>query len=215
MNGSFRVLLVEDEPRTAQAITLLLRGAGFQQIEVASTAALAEMLLRQLEPDLTLLDLQLPDRDGIDVIVSSRRAGFRRPILVLTSVTDGDRVLDAVRAGADGYLFKDELDSRLVAALAELGSGGAPLSPGASLAVVRALQLDAPRAALPSLTPKEKDVLETLASGGSYSEIAGALGVKVNTVRTHIRSLYEKLGVENRAEAVNLGWSLGLLRRGS
>ena len=162
------------------------------------------------------MDLGLPDRDGADLIRAARAAAFLRPILVLTSATGDKQILDALRAGADGYLFKDDLDVRLAGALRELATGGTPLSPGAAAAVVRKLREGSGATAgpvIPRLTPKEASVLGLLAGGGGYAEIARELKIEVNTVRTHIRSLYEKLGVENRAEAVNLGWTLGLLHR--
>jgi DNA-binding NarL/FixJ family response regulator len=208
-----RVLLVEDEPRTAEVVCAVLNSAGYTELEVATTAARAEAYVRAWAPDLILVDLGLPDRDGTDLIRSVRSGGFRKPVVVLTSAMSDDRVLEALRAGADGYLFKDDIEVRLAVALADLAKGGAPLSPGAARAVLRRLGFEQRQLMVPTLTPKETAVLELLATGSSYAEIAGDLGVELNTVRTHIRSIYEKLGVENRAEAVNLAWNLGLLHR--
>jgi DNA-binding NarL/FixJ family response regulator len=211
---AFRLLLVEDDRRMSDVICAMLSSAGYSDLQVASTAAAAESEVKRRPPDLALVDLGLPDRDGIDLIRAIRTAAFRQPILVLTSATSDERVLAALRAGADGYLFKHEIEVRLAIALRDLVQGGAPLSPGAARAVLRELGFEQRDLALPSLTPRETEVLGLLATGGSYVEIAGDLGVELNTVRTHIRSIYEKLGVENRAEAVNLSWRLGLLRRG-
>jgi NarL family two-component system response regulator YdfI len=219
LTATARVLVVEDDRRTAQAICAILRSADYSAIEIAHSGARAEVLFQTFDPDLVLMDLGLPDRDGADLIRAARASRFLKPILVLTSATTEDRILAALRAGADGYLFKDDLDPRLTGALRELVSGGAPLSPGAAAAVLRQVRLgshgiESPdRSILPALTPKERSVLEELATGAGYTEIAGSLKIELNTVRTHIRSLYAKLGVENRAEAVNLGWALGLLRR--
>lgn len=208
-----RLLLVEDDGRIAEAIRAVLAMAGYTQVAVAGTAATAETEVRRNPPDLVLVDLGLPDRDGAELIRALRAAEYRRPILVLTSATGDDRVLAALRAGADGYLFKDDVEARLAIALRDLAQGGAPLSPGAARAVLRQLGLGQRNLVIPSLTARETGVLELLATGGGYAEIAGDLGVELNTVRTHVRSIYEKLGVENRAEAVNLAWNLGLLNR--
>ena len=209
-----RVLLVEDEPRTAEVICAVLNSAGYTELDVAASAARAEAVVRTTPPDLILVDLGLPDRDGTELIRALRSAGFQKPVVVLTSAMSDDRVLAALRAGADGYLFKDDIEVRLAIALADLANGGAALSPGAARVVLRRLGFEQRELVVPVLTPKETAVLKLLATGGSYAEIAGDLGIELNTVRTHIRSIYEKLGVENRAEAVNLAWNLGLLHRG-
>ncbi len=206
-----RVLLVEDDRRVSDAICAILTGAGYSHLEVAATAGAAERRVRVARPDLILVDLGLPDRDGADLILALRTAAFREPILVLTSATSDARILGALRAGADGYLFKDDLDVALAVALRDLGRGGMPLSPGAAKAVLAQLR-GGRRADAPMISSRELSVLELLATGASYAEIARVLGVALNTVRTHVRSLYEKMGVENRAEAVNLAWTSGLLR---
>jgi DNA-binding NarL/FixJ family response regulator len=213
MSDSDQVILVEDELRTSAAIELLLHAAGFPHVAVFDTALSAAAAIAKGHPTMVLVDLGLPDLDGVDLIHRLRLGGYRAHILAVTSVTSDERILAALRAGADGYLFKSELDVRLAAALRELSSGGAPLSPGAARTLVRAVQCDQPDAGCPHLTVKEQNVLELLSSGASYAEIGDNLRVQLNTVRTHIRSLYEKLGVENRAEAVNLGWRLGVLHR--
>jgi len=207
-----RVLVIEDERQSTQAIVALLDAAGFRSVTVADTARSARARLDELVPDLVLLDLRLPDGNGVDLIPVIRAKAPRTRILVLTVVTTTNCILSALQAGADGYLYKDDLDIRLVHAMQDLLKGGAPLSSGAARVVLDHLQLDAPGIAAPRLTPKEKAVLELLAIGHGYGDIANDLGVELNTIRTHIRSLYTKLGVENRAEAINVGWRLRLLR---
>ena len=217
MSTNPRILVVEDDPSISAAISLVLRGGGVTALETSATAREAEAQVRSAAPDLMLVDLGLPDRDGVELIRAIRASGVGTPILVLTSATGADRVLSALRAGADGYLFKDDLDAKLAASVRELAAGGTPLSHAAAKTLLGDLRQrspapsnEAPRA--PSLTPRESAVLELLSTGASYAEIGRDLRIEVNTVRTHIRSLYDKLGVENRAEAVNLAWSCGLLR---
>jgi DNA-binding NarL/FixJ family response regulator len=223
------ILLVEDNAPTAALICTILADADFQGVSVAGTARQAEAAIARMSLDLVLLDLGLPDGDGVTVIERARAAAFAKPIVVLTAATGDDQVLRALRAGADGYLFKEDLDHALVPGLREIARGGAPLSCGAARAALVALRQQkepastativpppngpGKQAISPSLTKRELQVLESLSFGGGYAEVARDLGVEINTVRTHVRALYAKLGVENRAEAVNLGWAHGLLRR--
>jgi DNA-binding NarL/FixJ family response regulator len=219
VNDDPHVVLVEDDRQTAEAIQLVLRAAGFQTFTALATAGAAERELAALRPGILIVDLGLPDRDGVELIASVREAGFAGHVLVLTSATAAERILAALDAGADGYLFKDEIDVRLAASLRDLAHGGAPLSSQAARVLLQHVGLGraagggvAAPSLMPPLTPKERAVLELLATGGGYSAIAVELGIQLNTVRSHIRSLYDKLGVENRAEAVNLAWNSGLLR---
>jgi DNA-binding NarL/FixJ family response regulator len=218
-----RVLVVEDDPRVAALVSAILERGGFVVVQVAGDALSAETAVRNHDPDLLLVDLGLPDRDGVELIRTIRTMSFRWPILVLTSATMPDRVLGALRAGADGYLFKDDLDARLAEALRDLLAGGSALSARAASAVLAELRAEPPRtltprpggaSPAPALTARERAVLEALSTGGSYAEIARELSIEVNTVRTHIRSLYDKCGVENRAEAVDFAWRVGLLGNG-
>jgi DNA-binding NarL/FixJ family response regulator len=213
-----RTLLVEDDRRIAEVIRAILNGAGLADLDVVHTAALAEARLRSATHGLVLVDLGLPDRDGVELIRSIRAAGFAGSILVLTSATGPERILAAVRAGADGYMFKEDLDTRLGPALRHLTSGGNPFSGAAARVVldeVRRAAPPLPAGPSPSaLTAREREVLALLSTGASYGDIARDLAISVNTVRSYIRSLYEKCGVANRAEAVNRAWNLGLLARG-
>jgi DNA-binding NarL/FixJ family response regulator len=221
VSGDPHVMLVEDDGPTADAIQLVLRAAGFEGVTALATAGAAERAVAALRPGILIVDLGLPDRDGVELIAAVRAAGFAGHVLVLTSATAGERILAALDAGADGYLFKDEIDVRLAASLRDLVRGGAPLSSQAARVLLDRMGLGRGASAVPQppaptltppLTPKERAVLELLATGGGYSAIAAELGIQLNTVRSHIRSLYDKLGVENRAEAVNLAWNSGLLR---
>ena len=216
MTAPHRVLLVEDDARVVEVIRQIFGEADFGDLYVAGTAAGAERLVRSFKPDLLLVDLGLPDRDGIELIRAVRAAAVNEPILVVTTATAPERVLAALRSGADGYLFKEDLSARLLSALRELCQGGVPLSNGAARAMVRDLRERscAPRAqaALPMLTTQERRVLDLLSDGASYVEIGRQLHIAINTVRSHIRGLYDKLGVQNGPQAVSLGWSLGLLR---
>lgn len=217
MTTHLRVLVVEDDSRVSALITTILAEAGFSYLTVADTAARAASAIRSATPELMLVDLGLPDRDGVELIRQVRSEGhLALPILVLSSATGPERVLAALEEGADGYLFKEDLRGGLASALREVARGGLPLSRGAARAVLgrlRGLGGGARPAVLPALTARERDVLSLLSTGAKYAEIGAELGIGTNTVRSHIRSLYDKCGVQNGAEAVNLAWHLGLLER--
>ena len=211
-DASVEVLVIEDNPSTAALIRAILADADFPGVHVVGTARQAHVAIASGLPSLVLLDLGLPDADGVSVIACARASGFAKPIVVLTGMTGEEQVLRALRAGADGYLFKEDLGHELVPGLRTLARGGVPLSGGAARAALLALRQPNQPAIVPQLTKRELQVLESLSRGAGYAEVANDLGVEINTVRTHVRALYTKLGVENRAEAVNLGWSQGLLR---
>jgi len=212
MSGPKRILVVEDDPRIADAIRAILDGPGTFAVRVARTIREARQAVPSFDPEVVLVDLGLPDGDGVDLVRSLRHDHAASALLVLTSATSPDRIMDALRAGAHGYLFKDDLATRLVPAINDLLAGGAPLSSGAASVVLREIDVQA-QDRRPELTNQERRVLDWLAVGAGYDEIARQTNLSINTIRTHVRSLYGKLGVENRAEAVNLAWRLGLLRK--
>jgi len=121
MIGGQSMLVVEDDSRTAAFVSSILRLAGFTCVEIDATTHEAEHHIRAPSPDFILVDLGLPELDGADFIRSARRSAFLNPILVIASATSDEDVPAALRAGADGYLFKEDLDVRLTAALRELG----------------------------------------------------------------------------------------------
>jgi DNA-binding NarL/FixJ family response regulator len=212
--GSFdtaRVLMVEDHAATAAAMALLLDSAGFHRVLSVGTLAAARESLRVGQFDCILLDIHLPDGDGTSLVEELRTASSKVPILIITGLTSQDRVLGALRAGADGFLYKDDLDYRLCRALHDVLTGGAPLSSAAAKVVISALRGTGTSGTRPTVTDRQTEVLALLATGAGYAEIARELKISVNTVRSHVVALYQQLGVENRAEAVNLAWHWGLL----
>lgn len=210
-----QLLLIEDNPTAAQLVRTLLESTGTLAVQIAASVREGERQALAKRPDVAMIDLSLPDGDGVDLIARLRNPHGRPRLLALTSATGADRVLAALRAGANGYLFKDDICARLIPAIDELCAGGAPLSAKAAAALLGHLQIDEPRGNRPRLTQQESVILDLLALGSGYAEIGEQTRTSINTVRSHVRAVYEKLGVTNRAEAVNLGWRLGLLRRPS
>lgn len=206
-----QILVVEDDSRLCQALRLVIDG-GRYRAEVVSSAAAALAAVERREPSLVLVDLGLPDLDGIELI---ERLVSRRPsivILVLTAVTAPARIVAAIRAGARGYLFKEDLGRRLVDAIDDALAGGAPLSAAAARAIVTSVRDQDHCPADPSpLTARESDVLAALARGFTFDESGAALGISAHTVRSHARAVYDKLGASNKAEAVAIAMRQGWL----
>lgn len=211
------VVIVEDDPRVAAHVG---RGVmvhdGLSLVATASTLAEARSLLDR-RVDLFILDLGLPDGSGIELIEEIRaRGGLEPKILVLSVLGDQDTVLAAVLAGADGYLLKD-LDSLDIGQqAADALIGGAPLSPSIAAYVLRHLrrQQDQPKPddLGPVLSPREIELLQLLARGYSNKQAAVDLGISPHTISDHVKSIYRKLRVSSRGEAMVRAFRSGLLR---
>jgi DNA-binding NarL/FixJ family response regulator len=174
----------------------------------------AEGEVQRLRPDVLLLDLGLPGLSGIDGARRFHDAVPEMEILVLTVFTDSDHVYQALCAGASGYLLKDTPSAKLLEAIRDVHGGGAPMSPAIARRVLetyRSLRVSS-EPADGSLSLREREVLKWLAEGYSYYAAAGQLGISVDTVRAHIRKIYEKLHVHTRSEAVLKAMRRGLLR---
>jgi DNA-binding NarL/FixJ family response regulator len=162
---------------------------------------------------LALVDLGLPDLDGVQLVAAMRNHVPPMPILVLTIEDARDRVLAALSAGASGYLLKDRLATELVSAIDAALDGESPLSPRAARHVVASLRGSLPAPAIEvQLTASERRVLEALARGFTYDQVGIMLDISVNTVRSRVRALYDKLDVASRTEAVVVAAQRGLIR---
>ena len=204
-----RILLVEDDAGTRAWLAGLL--ADCPDIELAHESGTLSDALNWLtahQPDIVLTDLGLPDGSGLDVIRETVRRYPRSEVLVLSIFGDEGNIIAAIDAGAGGYLLKDGSLDSIREHLACLKSGGSPLSPRIARTLIRRYRTPVvtpvPTTAgdTPTLSERELDVLTGIGKGFSYAEVAQALGVSTNTVRTHIRRIYEKLAVNSRTEAV-------------
>ncbi|MEZ5652143.1 MAG: response regulator transcription factor [Burkholderiaceae bacterium] len=218
------VLVVEDDPATRMRLATLVSAApDLSLLAAAESLAQARQALRAGRPDVLLTDLGLPDGSGIDLIAEFAAAVPGAEIAVLTVFADEGHVLRAIEAGATGYLLKDGDDADVLAAIRQLIAGGSPISPSIARHVLRRLAPGARRSPevvnpVPApgdkalLTERETAVLQQIAKGFSYDEIASALGISVHTVTTHIKNIYRKLAVRSRGEAVFEAMQLGLIR---
>lgn len=207
------VALVEDDQRYRGVLEALVSGAPGHTLSF--TAASVEDALRAdpaVQPQVILLDIHLPGLSGIEGVGAIRERFPAAVVLMLTVFEDEDRIFDALCNGAGGYLLKKTPPERLLEYIAEAATGGAPMSPEIAAKVVRLFSRLPRRVPLDeTLTAVEADFLALLADGHSYSSAATQLGVSVNTVRNYVRSIYDKLHVHSKSEAVSKAMRAGLI----
>jgi DNA-binding NarL/FixJ family response regulator len=210
LNGPIRILIVDDHEVVRRGLTSIL--SGYEDLLVVGVAASGEeavTLAEPLDPDLVLLDLQLPGMHGLEVIPELLKSREGRPkIIVLTVHDDDEIVLRAVKAGASGYVLKHALADELIRVIRLVAAGGRHFDE----VVVRAFLSDQEHAKeLQLLTPHELEVLGLVAAGATNREVANHLFLSVDTVKTHLELIYRKLEVSDRAHAVAVAMRKGLL----
>ena len=213
-----RALLLEDLPDVAAWLQTLLQ-ARFPGIEVQAAATLGEgrrLLQSGFQPQLALVDLGLPDGDGTALIGMLAQQCPACTIVVTTLFGDDAHVFPALRAGAHGYLLKDQPEERLGAALEGILRGEPPLSPAIAQRLLRVFQPAAPagQPAGEPLTPREREVLVLVSKGCRLPELAERLQISRHTVSDHLKNIYRKLNVNSRAEATLEAARLGLVSAG-
>lgn len=204
-----RVVLVDDDPMVRTGLRLLLGGASGLEVvgEGADGLDVVELVHRH-HPDVVLMDIRMPQRDGI---TATRDLLARWPelvVLVLTTFDADDLVVEALRAGARGFLLKDTPPEQLVSAVRDVASGLHALSPAVTALLVSQVaacsphdaRVQAAQSALAALTPRERDVADAVADGLSNAEIAHRLFLSVPTVKAHVSRVMAKLGAENRVQ---------------
>ncbi len=202
--SDIRVAIVEDERDIRESLTFLVNGtSGYSCTGSYRTMEEAiEGIPRQL-PDVVLSDIGLPGMSGIDGVRLLKERHPQLLLLMLTVYDDDDRIFDAICAGACGYLLKKTPPARLLDSLKEAVGGGAPMSPEVARRVIALFrQIRPPERANYDLTPHETRLLKLFVEGHNYKTAAAELRVSVNTVNFHVRSIYSKLQVHSRSEAV-------------
>jgi DNA-binding NarL/FixJ family response regulator len=212
--GTIKVAVVEDREGFREGLERLLRRTpGFELAGAFASMEEALPALAQAPPDVLLSDIGLPGLSGIEGVRELKRRSPGLQVLMLTVYEDDAHVFEAVCAGASGYLLKDAEPERIREAVREVHGGGAPMTPRIARKVLTLFRdVAPPRDESARLSPRELELLKALAEGHSYKTAAGALGIAMDTVRTHIRSAYEKLHAHSKSEAVSKAFKSGLLR---
>lgn len=201
-----KVLLFEDNQALREALSYLIgHTEGLDVVGTYGNCVDAVEQVKKHEPDVVLMDIDLPGKDGIAAMREIKKRYAFVDVLMLTVFDDDDRVFQSIKAGATGYLLKKTPPARLVEAIREVYEGGAPMSPSIARRLMKYLhQRPSSATALGQLTDREFQILGLLSEGKSYKMIASECLISVETVRTHIKHLYEKLHVHSVAEAVAL-----------
>ena len=219
MTGAARVVRVavaDDHPVVRDGLVAMLETqSDFEVVGTAGTGHEALSLVARTGPDVLLLDLAMPQLDGVGVLQRLRAGGSATRVIVFTVYDTDDRIIAAVEAGAAGYLLKGAPRAEVFAAVRAVAAGSSLLAPVATSAVLRRLRGDTPSdttsGAPLRLTPRERVVLGHVARGLGNKQIAGRLGITERTVKFHVSSVCAKLGASNRTEAVTRAVQLGMI----
>jgi DNA-binding NarL/FixJ family response regulator len=199
-----KVAIVEDDRGLREQLTQILGAA--RDVRFVGACASGEEAIERipgLRPDVVLMDIKLPGMSGIECVVQLKRILPSLQVIMLTVYEDSERIFRALKAGADGYLVKSSPPEVLLEAIDDVHRGGSPMSSHIARKVVRHFHLVGPAVeASQNLSPREQEVLNLLCSGYLYKEIAEQLGIGIETVRTYVKNICQKMHVRNRVEAV-------------
>ncbi len=213
--GQHSVYIVEDNEATRRRLTATIERDPRLTLagESGAIASAMEFVSSDVRADAWLVDLGLPDGNGVDLIRSIADADSEAGILVITVFGDEKHVVPAIEAGATGYLLKDRDDSHIADSICEVLAGGSPISPSIARLLLNRFrkpkETESPKPAL--LTAREEEVLVMVVKGFSYQEIADSMSLSVHTITSHIQHIYRKLSVRSRGEAVFEAIQLGLV----
>ena len=199
-----KVAIVDDDEGIRSSLASLIRRAS--TFRLAGEYADAESALREIPkhpPNVVLMDINLPGINGVECVRQLKAQLPAVQFLMLTVYEDSDSLFNSLKAGASGYLLKRTASARLLEAIRDVHAGGAPMTPQLARRVVQFFSAPAKQVSvIPALTPGETEFLEQLANGYAYKEIADRMNISIDTVRSYVRTVYEKLHVHSRTEAV-------------
>lgn len=201
-----KVVIVEDQKEIREMLRILVSGSnGFLFLGAFETAEEAMEQIPKLQPDVVLMDIHLPQQSGIQCINNLKSSCPDMQFLMCTSLEDSETIFAALKAGANGYITKSTAPAKLLEAITEVYQGGSPMSAQIARKVVGAFHNSTalPNSAFEGLSLREQEILTLLSKGFRYKEIAEKLFISLETVRTHVRNIYEKLQVNSRTEAIN------------
>ena len=210
MSDTIRILIVDDHAVVRKGLVMVLRQeADFEVVGDAQNGRVGLETAQELNPDVALIDLVMPEMDGQEMALALRKSNPNIKIMMLTGTEVDDRVYDLVAAGVEGYVLKNIEPGELVRAIRSIVGGEAYLHLDVMKKVLNHMQTQIKPAPSISLTPRELEVLEWMASSKTYRQIGETLSVSEETIRSHAKNILEKLGQPNRAQAV-----LAAMRRG-
>lgn len=207
-----RILLIDDHTLFRRGLETLLEHHGLQVVAAVGNGRDGVVFARKFKPDVVLLDMRIPDMDGLEVLIELRQEGLDMPVVMLTTSNEERDLVESLRAGANGYLLKDMEPQELVTALEEIVDGKtvvaaeltgvlAQVVQGESAATTRNVAQADDTSPFSELTPREMEILELLAEGQSNKVIARNLGISDGTVKLHVKAILRKLSVHSRVEA--------------
>jgi len=212
MNEKIRILVADDHPVVRDGLVMILSTqADFEVIAEASNGAQVLILAKQHEPDIILLDLEMPEMDGLQALEQLRLECSDCRVLVFTAFDTDERIVGAVKAGAKGYLLKGVPRGELFNAIRVVSSGGSLLQPVVASKLMQHMSAQKNDEFVETLTDREFEVLQLLSKGMTNKEIAVELVITERTVKFHISSILGKLGAGNRTEAVTIAVQRGLV----
>ncbi len=202
---AIRVILFEDNKSLRQSLFQLIDGSqGFSCVGAFEDCQDLFFHIDDTKPDVVLMDIEMPGINGIEAVSMLREKYPQLKILMQTIFEDGEKIFQSILAGASGYILKNTSPSRFLEFIKETYEGGAPMSPTVATKVLKLMVEHSPSAKVNSfdLSDREKEILSCLVKGMSYKLIADACFISIDTVRGHIRNIYEKLHVHSKGEAV-------------
>jgi DNA-binding NarL/FixJ family response regulator len=211
---SIRVVLADDHRMLREGLRRSLTDEGFEVVGEADNGEQAVRLVADLAPDVVLMDVSMPEMDGVEATRRIRATGTTSRVLMLTMHADKDVLADAIRAGASGYLVKDCSTEEVADAIRMAASGDTDLSPllaASMLDEVRRLEAPTPADEEHVITKREEEVLQRIADGCSTSEVAAELYISQKTVKNHLASIYQKLDARDRTQAVLQAVRMGIV----
>jgi len=200
-----QILVYDDSDVIRESLrTLLFEEPGFEVIAMLANAETVETDIGQLKPDVVLMDIDMPEVNGVEAVKRIRKLDPQLPIIMLTVFDDNENIFKAIYAGASGYILKRYVTLEIVAAIHNVLSGGAPMTGTVAKKVLQMLPVAVSvEEENQVLTIKEKDILQLLVNGYSYKMIASEISISIDTVRFHIKKIYDKLHVHSSVGAVS------------